>query len=188
MRKNFLEAVEDNPVIAAVKDEEGLNRSFESDCNIIFILFGDICTIPDIVRRAKEHGKITLVHMDLISGLGTRDVSVDYIKQNTSADGIISTKQSFVKRAKELGLFTVLRFFVIDSLAYENILVQTKNAHPDLIEILPGVMPKVISKIVKTAQVPVIAGGLISDREDVMTALNAGAVSVSTTRPDLWFI
>lgn len=35
-------------------------------------------------------------------------------------------------------------------------------------------MPKILKQICKTSKVPVIAGGLISDKEDVMGALGAG--------------
>ena len=44
-------------------------------------------------------------------------------------------------------------------------------------------MPKVIRRVCRLVRVPVIAGGLISDKEDVMAALSAGAISVSTTNP-----
>ena len=82
---------------------------------------------------------------------------------------------------------TVMRFFVIDSMALENIQRQCEQARPDCIEILPGVMPKVIRRIARTVRQPVIAGGLLTDKEDVMAALNAGAVSVSTTNRELWY-
>ena len=57
-----------------------------------------------------------------------------------------------------------------------------------MIEILPGVMPKVIKKICSQSRIPVIAGGLISDKEDIMAALGAGAVSISTTNQTVWFM
>lgn len=49
MKKLFKEALEDSPIIAAVKDDEGLSRCLTSDSRIIFILYGDIVTISDIV-------------------------------------------------------------------------------------------------------------------------------------------
>jgi len=49
-------------------------------------------------------------------------------------------------------------------------------------------MPKVIKRIVQHQHIPVIAGGLIDDKEDIMTALKAGATAISTTRQELWFI
>jgi glycerol uptake operon antiterminator len=59
---------------------------------------------------------------------------------------------------------------------------------PDYVEILPGVMPKVIKRINNLIHVPVIAGGLIADKEDVLAALSAGAVSISTTNEAVWFM
>lgn len=53
MKKLFKEALEDSPIIAAVKDDEGLSRCLTSDSRIIFILYGDIVTISDIVETVK---------------------------------------------------------------------------------------------------------------------------------------
>lgn len=188
MNRIFMEAMEESPVIAAVKDMDGLERCFESDSRIIFILFGDICNISDIINKIKEHDRIAIVHMDLINGLSQREISVDYLKNNTKADGIISTKVALIKRAKELKLYTVFRFFVIDSMAFENIKKQVEAVEPDFVEILPGVMPKVIKRISAMIPVPVIAGGLIADKEDVMAVLSAGAMSISTTNQSVWFM
>jgi len=49
-------------------------------------------------------------------------------------------------------------------------------------------MPKVIRKISGSTDKPIIAGGLISDKEDVINALAAGAVSVSSTQRAIWFL
>lgn len=188
MKHEFLEAIEDSPVIAAVKDMDGLRKSFESESRIIFILFGDICTIADIVKEVKSHGKIAMIHIDLIHGLSSKEIAVDFIKKYTEADGIISTKQILIKRAKELGMYTIFRFFIIDSMAFDNIRKQLSVVHPDFIEVLPGVAPKVIKRICKEVSVPVIAGGMIAEKEDVMSMLTHGAISISTTNQGLWFI
>lgn len=189
MEQTFYDAVEGNPVIAAVKDMEGLERSCGlEEIQVVFILFGDICTIADIVKKVKDAGKIAMVHMDLIIGLSSKEVVVDFIKNNTMADGIITTKPTLVKRARELKLFTVLRYFLIDSMALENIRQQPHNLKPDFIEVLPGVMPKLIREICHITRIPIIAGGLIGDKESVMAALSAGAIAVSTTNQDVWLM
>ena len=161
------------------------------DIKVVFILLVDICSIDGIVQKLHEAGKIAMVHMDLIIGLSSKEIAVEYIKNNTHADGIISTKPALIKRGRELGLYTVLRFFILDSIALKNVEMtdhQYAGARPDFIEILPGVMPKIIKKICKKSRCPVIAGGLITDKEDVMGALNAGAISVSSTNQDVWFL
>lgn len=184
----FREAIENTPIIPAIKDAESLEQCLKSDAGVIFILFGDICNIAEIVEQIKAEGKLAMVHMDLIAGLGSKEVSVDYIKERTKADGIITTKPMLAKHARELGLATVLRFFIIDSMALSNLSKQTREARPDCIEVLPGVMPKIIRKITSENRTPLIAGGLISDKEDVCNALDAGAVAVSSTNAKIWFL
>ena len=190
MHRDFIEKLEANPVIAAIKDDKGLKKAITTDCEIIFILYGDVCTIPGIVSQIKAAGKIAMVHLDLITGLNnTKEISVDFIKNSTEADGIITTKGNLIGRAKELGLYTVLRYFVIDSMALVNIEKQDRHGitQPDVIEILPGiVLPKIIKKVNQVSRVPVLAGGLISDRDDVMNALNNGVLAVSTTNEEVW--
>ena len=52
----FYEEIESNPVIAAVKDMDGLQKAIKIDSiRIIFILFGDVCNITDIVDLIKEN-------------------------------------------------------------------------------------------------------------------------------------
>ena len=187
-KRKFRIILEDCPVIAAVKDETGLKECLYSESQIIFLLFGDICSVGRYVEIAKSAGKMVFVHMDLINGLGNKEVAVDFIREHTGVDGIISTKPQLVKRAKELGLFGILRIFVIDSMAFGNIEKQCASLVPDAVEILPGLMTKIIKKLCSTVNVPIIAGGLISDKEDVMNALNAGAVAISVTNQRVWFM
>ena len=187
-KRKFRVILEDCPVIAAVKDETGLKECLYSESQIIFLLFGDICSVGRYVEIAKSAGKMVFVHMDLINGLGNKEVAVDFIREHTGVDGIISTKPQLVKRAKELGLFGILRIFVIDSMSFGNIEKQCASLVPDAVEILPGLMPKIIKKLCSTVNVPIIAGGLISDKEDVMNALTAGAVAISVTNQRVWFM
>ena len=185
---DFKEIMADCPVIAAVKDMDELEQCLKAHIKVVFILFGTVCSIPRIVERVKETGRYAMVHLDLITGLSAKEASVDFIREYTKADGIISTKQPIIARAAELGFCTVQRFFVIDSMALSNVTRRHDSCHPDFIEILPGVMPKIIRRICRETQTPIIAGGLIADKEDIMAALGAGACAISTTNPNVWFM
>lgn len=188
MGQRIFQAMERSPIIAAVKNDEGLERVLQLEQKVVFLLYGDLCGVPDTVRRLHEAGKLAVVHTDLIAGLGSKEVAVDYVRSAVGADGIISTRPSFIRRGKELGLFTVLRFFVFDSLSLENVHRTAAAAQPDVIEILPGIMPKVISRIAASTSIPLICGGLIMDKSDVMQALSAGALAVSSTNEQVWLL
>ena len=183
------EVLKDSPIIAAVKDAEGMQEALGCESEVFFILFGTICNIGEIVEQAKNAGKIVFVHLDLVEGLAGKDVAVDFLKKTTRLDGIISTKPPLLKYAKSQGLLTVQRFFLLDSIAASNIDRQFAVSRPDMVEVLPGLMADAIGEIAKKhPETPVIAGGLIRTKEEVLAALGAGAAAVSSTNRDVWFM
>ena len=184
--KELMRVLDDSPMIAACKNDAGLERALASDCTVIYLLYGNVCTSPSLVQRIKDTGKTAFVHLDLIDGLSNRDIAVDFIRQSTAADGIITTRPNLIRRARDLGLITIQRFFLLDSIAIENVIRQASQA--DVVEILPGPMPKIIRRLVGQIRQPLIASGLIMDKEDIISALSAGALAVSATNPDLWFL
>ncbi len=186
MSNRLLSSIQRKPYIAGIKDDKGLQNVIKSDCEIVFVLYGDVMNIIGIVKKLKEHGKMVFINVDLIDGFSNKDIVVDYLKQNSETDGILSSKASMIKSAKAQGLFTIHRFFLIDSFSYTNLEKQVAISKPDCLEIMPGCMPKVIGWVVDEVKIPVIAGGLVCDREDAEAALKAGAKAVSSTNPIVW--
>lgn len=180
------EQMVENPVIAAVKDEEGLQRALESDCDTIFLLASTILNVGQLVKRIKDAGKVAVVHLDLVEGLGNREIAVDALEAACHPDGVISTRPTQVRRARHLGLITVQRAFILDSMSITSLHGQLAVGKPDFIEILPGIMPRIITEISQTTATPVIAGGLIKYKDEVVGAIRAGAVAVSTTCQAVW--
>ena len=187
MNINLYDTILDAPIIGTVKDEESLNSCLQNEnIKVVFLLFGNILTIEEYVSRIHDAGKIAMVHLDVMNGLQcARDISVDFVKNATGADGIITTHPNCVRRAKELGLWTVLRLFVLDSKSLENVSKQAAYA-PDFLEILPGVLPDMIQKITEITEVPLLAGGLIAEKRHVVSALQAGAVGISASSQQIW--
>jgi glycerol uptake operon antiterminator len=181
----FLELLRNTPLIAAVLNGEDLEKCLKAKAGILNLLFGDIRTVSSIVEKCKAAGKFTLVHLDFIEGLSSRDIAVDFIADSTAADGIVSTKSNLIKRAKARELVAVQRFFLIDSISLANLEKQLPLNGADALEIMPALMPKVIRRIARISPRPIIVGGLISDAEDVRCALEAGAVSASASKISL---
>lgn len=186
MSLNFIEILDENPIIAGIKDDAGLEKVLHSSCDVVFVLYGNICTISNIVNKIKNVGKYAFVDIDLVEGTSNKEIVVDFMRKTTKADGIISSKASIVRAAREKGFFTVHRFFLIDSMSYRNLPKQYAVSKADIVEILPGCMPKVLGWVQEAIDVPVIASGLVCDKEDVVTALQAGAIAISSTNLDVW--
>ena len=82
----------------------------------------------------------------------------------------------------------ILRAFIIDSMAANNTKKLLESYKPDMIEIMPGVATKLIRVIREGTDIPIIAGGLISEKKEILDVFAAGADAISTTNEGLWFV
>jgi len=188
MEEKILDAIKDFPIIAAVRDVKDLNAALSSNAQVIFLLTGDIMNISEIVQEVKKYGKIVFVHFDLIEGLGKDNKALEYLAEKVKPHGIISTRNNILIHTKQFNFFSIQRLFLLDSQALKTGLTTAKQIEPDSIEILPGIMPSVIKEISLEVRKPLIAGGLVRTKEEVINALKSGAIAVSTSEKSLWFI
>ncbi|MCY6483267.1 glycerol-3-phosphate responsive antiterminator [Clostridium aestuarii] len=183
--KQWEETLIENPVVAAIRKDNDLQRVIESEVKVVFILYGNIINISSICKKLKDNNKIVFIHVDFIEGLRGDHAGIDFIKEHVQPSGIITTKLSNVKYAKKIGLLTILRIFLIDSLSLQTGIKNLKEILPSAVEIMPGIANKIIKNIKKEVKIPVIAGGLIESKKDVIDALSGGAIAVSTSKYDL---
>lgn len=186
MAEPLSDILADAPVVASVKNSEDVAAVLRSECRVVFLLYGTLLDLPELVQTLKDADRTVLVNVDLLDGFAAKDVTVRYIAQQTVADGVLSSKASLVRTARECGLLSVHRFFLIDSISYHNLVPQLRSSQAEGVEILPGCVPRVISWVVDDIDVPLIAGGLVCDREDVYAALKAGAGAVASSNHDVW--
>ncbi len=182
-KDKVLDCLEANPVIAAVKDE----RFFEAvggGSDVIFLLGGNILTLKNRIDAAKSKDKYIFIHLDLTEGIGKDRAGVEFVK-SCGADGIITTRTNLIRIASDLGLVTVQRFFAYDSHGIINIEDTLIGSHPDIIEIMPGTLGKIIKRFSCRAT-PLIAGGLIETKAEATEALSLGAFAISTGKKELW--
>ncbi len=180
------EILERNPVIPAIKNDLYLEEAVASGSEIVFVIMSNLINIKEITKRLKEAGKIVFVHVDMIDGLSSSNYGVEYLINHTEVDGIITTKHNIVSYARKNNVCVIQRFFILDSFSFKNTITHIRENKPNAVEILPGVMPKIIKRICNLVNVPVITGGLIDEKEDIINALNNGAEGVSTTDKNLW--
>ncbi len=188
MRSDFYESIHDNPIIASINDFKQIDDVIKSPSNIAFLLTGDILNIKDAVKKLKDNNKLVFIHVDLIGGFSKDVTALKFINQNIKPDGIITTKSNLIKAGQNFGMLTIQRLFLLDSLSIESGINSIKQFKPDAIEILPGLIPRMIGKISNETRVPVIAGGLIEEKEDVINCLNSGAIGISTSNKRIWYL
>lgn len=182
----ILDQLEAHPIIAAVRDEKSFEAALLSPSAIIFLLDATLSNVKERVRRINECGKTCFIHLEMVAGLGKDQAALEFLHAEVQPDGILTTKPNLIPVAKHLGMLTVQRLFILDSLSIQTGIRMVQGNHPDLMEIMPGIIPKVIPEIKRQCQTPVIAGGMVSTKEEIIELLKAGAVAVSTSREQLW--
>jgi glycerol uptake operon antiterminator len=173
-------------VLPAVRRMKDFEKGLRTSSDWIIILESRLAQIRSLVDYCKRENKQVLVHFDLIKGLRSDEYGLEFIIHEVKPDGIISTRGNVIEIAKKHDLLTVQRVFLLDSLALEQNIRQIERFQPDYIEMLPGLMPSVIKKIKENTDIPIILGGLVTERHDIDLAFNSGAVAVSTSQTDLW--
>ena len=171
MKKDQIyDRLERSPVIAAT--DGGWRAAVDSDAEVLFHTGASLLTVEEELHLAKRAGKAVFVHIDLAAGIGRDAAGLQWLAA-CGADGIISTRTQLIRTAHECGLLTVQRFFVLDSKGMHAIDDAIGTGCADLAHVC-------------AQPTPVIAGGLIETKNEIMAALAAGALAVSTGKSDLW--
>jgi glycerol uptake operon antiterminator len=172
-------------IIAAARNNDELVSATKSKVDIIFMLVPNIEEIENQAKIVHKAGKKLFIHLDLAEGIGNDEYGIRYVKK-AGIDGIISTRTNIIKMAKKEGLLTIQRFFIVDSHSVETTLESAKSSKADMVEVMPGVVPKVIERLKNELSAFVVAGGLIETQEEIEDAINAGATAITIGKHEFW--
>ena len=100
MNQDFVEALERNPVIAAIFESSDLEEALSSPCEVIFLLSGNICELKELIHRVHAAGKKMYIHIDLLEGVANDRSAIQFLKTHFCPDGIITTKAVVAKHAR----------------------------------------------------------------------------------------
>ncbi|WP_042223054.1 glycerol-3-phosphate responsive antiterminator [Oceanobacillus manasiensis] len=173
-------------ILPAIRKMKDFDFALETSYETIVFLETRLAQLKSLVDYTKRANKKALVHFDLIQGLRADDYAMEFLIREIKPDGILSTRANVIGMAKKNNLLAVQRVFLLDSLALEHNIKLINRTKPDCIEVLPGLIPDMITYIQEQTNIPVIAGGLIKTKDEVDKALEAGAIAVSTSNKSLW--
>ncbi|XJZ28009.1 glycerol-3-phosphate responsive antiterminator [Bacillota bacterium Lsc_1132] len=184
--KDFLNYLKEDRMIAAIKSPKNLEKFLETDLQTAFLLIGNISVIKRYVDLLKSHHRRVFLHVEKIPGISYDKEGLKFLAKFVKPDGIVSTKSSLIQFAKNEGLATIQRLFLVDTDAVNHGLDTINEIKPDALEIMPGIIPDMIHKLTKKTDIPIITGGLIENKQQIQAALDSGAMAVSTGTPLLW--
>ena len=184
----LLHVIGKQPIIAALRNVDDLQKAIDSKVENIFFMGGDVQQIIEGVQLAKENNKGSFIHIDLIRGISSTDKeTISFIKHYIGADGIVTPKKHLIREANKHELYAIFHLFILDSLALKNGTSVVESIQPDAIDLMPGVIPKTIQKFSSNFNdIPIIASGLIQTVEEAKISLDAGATALAVSNTALW--
>lgn len=181
-----LKTEQSNSVIPSVRNADQFRQALKSNSPIVLVLFGDILSLPEMVKEATAVGKGLFVHLDFIAGVGKDEVGIRFLSQMGIA-GLITTKAYLCHVIRDSGMIAIQRLFLMDSESLRTGINLAVKYKPDIIEVLPGIVPAfTIERIKKETKLAVFGGGLIQTADDVQMAFDNGITAISTSNKDLW--
>lgn len=176
-----------NKTTPVIVNEIYYDKALESKSEFVVFEMGDFISLKDRVDELKKMGKEVFVKINEIEGLKEDDDATMEFLKGIGVFGITSNKTKVLTKAKKIGLKTVYTAFVFDTKSFGTTLKNIKTINPDIIEVRPGLMTKVI-KIIKeeNPNTPIWSTGLITEEWEINEALNCGAQTVVTSKIELW--
>jgi glycerol uptake operon antiterminator len=173
-------------ILPAIRNMKQFDNFLKNDDRFGVLLDVHLGHVKGIIKAAKSRNKDILVHVDLIQGIKHDEYGAEFICQEMRPAGILSTRSSVITKAKQKKIIAIQRMFLLDTGAMKKSIELIKKYKPDFIEVLPGVVPNLITEVKQKTGIPILAGGFIRTKEDIEQALDAGAAAVTTSNTQLW--
>ncbi|CAM3172124.1 glycerol-3-phosphate responsive antiterminator [Paenibacillus taichungensis] len=174
------------PIIASITTDEQISQAIASDVQRVILMTGNITNLGSIIESLHQSGKKAYVHTEMVSGIGRDASAIQYLADVFKIDGIVTTKSNAVSAAKQAGILSIQRIFAIDTAAITTAVRMIMSYKPDEVELMPGLMPRVIQELKERISQPLIVGGLIRYEEEIQQALKSGADFVSVGHEKFW--
>ena len=166
------------PVVSSMKRME---RFIDSNLKVCVLQDIHISLLEYMIKTLHDHNKLALVHIDMVHGISSDEHGTEFLCQRLRADGIISSKSRIIETTKKNKKIAIQRMFLIDSKSIERGIETLQKSQPDIVEVMPAIAYKIIPYINKSINIPIIGGGLLKNKEDIIEGLSAGCVAFTVS-------
>ncbi len=173
-------------VIPAIYNHKKMKVFLDSDITYGILMNFQLAQLEDLVKTMKKNNKKVLIHSELIKGLSSDEYGAIYLIQSLHVDGIISSKPKVIDVCNKRGVIGIYRFFLKDTISYNQSIDIGTRLKPKYVEILPSSCYDLIPEIKKSLNCDVLVGGLIKNAQQVYRCIDHGALAVTSSDIQLW--
>lgn len=155
------------------------------DVTTLILRHCNLFDLRSLLEHARERDLAVYVNMDHIDGIASDLAGFRYLATQLHITGVFSSHGKVLALAKSCEMQTIQRIFAVDSTGLEAALESVDDQQVDLLAISPAlVIPYAIAQV--SLHLPFIGSGFVSTHQQVQRILNAGAIGVTVSRPELW--
>ena len=174
-------------VIPSVREIRHLDKALAGKEEWILLSCAHIGNLRDLVVRCHQAGKKALVNYDLVGGLGSDKTAFHLMKNMFMLDGVMGSSNTKLTMSKRMGMGSIRRVALEDSLAVDHVLESMKETRCNVIELRPSYYAiQYLEYFQKKKDCMYIAGGFVDTKEMIDKAHKAGFSGVTTSCVDLW--
>ena len=184
--KSLLNVSDRQKIIPVIENRTEFLRALNApQISTVLLRHCNLLDLKPILDHAFEHEVAVYVNVDHIDGIHPDSAGLRFLAHQLHIAGIVSSNPRILTLGQGFELETIQRLFAVDSTGLETALESIDSHHVDLLDISPAlVIPFVVSHTV--LPLPFIGSGLISTLQQVQSVLHAGALRVTTARPELY--
>lgn len=166
------------PVVPSMKR---LEKFIETDLVVCILQDIHISLLEHMIKTLHDNNKLALVHIDMVHGISSDEHGAEFLCQRLRADGVISSKTRIIETTKKNKKIAIQRMFLIDSKSIERGIETLQKSQPDIVEVMPAIAYKIIPYIKSKINMPLIGGGLLKTKEDILQGLEAGCMAFTVS-------
>ena len=166
------------PVVHSMKR---LEKFIESDLIVCILQDIHISLLEHMIKTLHDNNKLALVHIDMVHGISSDEHGAEFLCQRLRADGVISSKTRIIETTKKNKKIAIQRMFLIDSKSIGRGIETLQKSQPDIVEVMPAIAYKIIPYIKSQINMPLIGGGLLKTKEDILQGLEAGCMAFTVS-------
>jgi glycerol uptake operon antiterminator len=184
--KSLLSVTERQKIIPVIENRMEFLRALDApQITTIMLRHCNLLELRPLLDHAFEREMAVYVNVDHIDGIHPDSAGLRFLAHQLHIAGIVSSNPRILALGKSFELETIQRLFAVDSTGLEVALESLDSHNVDLLDVSPAlVIPFVVSHI--ALPLPFIGSGLISTFQQVQSVLRAGALRVTTARPELY--
>ncbi len=177
----MIDIIKNQICVPVVPNMKRMERFIDSNLKVCVLQDIHISLLEHMIKTLHDNNKLALVHIDMVHGISSDEHGAEFLCQRLRADGIISSKTRIIETTKKNRKIAIQRMFLIDSKSIERGIETIQKSQPDIVEVMPAIAFNIIPYINNQIDIPIIGGGLLKSKEDIIEGLKAGCIAFTVS-------